>query len=69
MIASQENIMAKISIDGDERETLIPPQVKKIDKMGRVYIDINLAGDKVVILTAPIKPGDIEKWAKIGRDS
>lgn len=69
MIAIEVSQMpVKIIIDGDERETLIDPQAKKIDRMGRVYIDRNLAEQRVLIVTIPLKPGDREKWVKIGRD-
>ncbi len=63
------NMPVKITIDGDERESLIDPQVKRIDKMGRVYIDRDLAEKVVTIVVSEVKPGDKEKWIKIGRDS
>ena len=57
----------RIILDGDERETLIDPQVKRIDKMGRVYIDRNLAEKIVVVMVVPTKLGDKEKYMKVGR--
>jgi hypothetical protein len=72
MIATTQNMIempVKIIIEGEERETLIDPQVKKIDKMGRVYIDRELAERIVTITVSEVKPGDKEKWVKIGRDS
>jgi len=72
MIATQVNpvdMAVKITIEGEERETLIDPQVKRIDKMGRVYIDRNLAEKVVVITVSEAKPEDKIKWIKIGRDS
>ncbi len=61
--------MAKVIIDGDEQETLIDIQLKRIDRMGRVYISRDLADKEVKIIVMPIKPGDKEKYLKIGRDS
>ena len=70
MIATTQppiEMSVKIVLDGDERETLIDPQVKKIDKMGRVYIDRELAEQIVTITVSSVKPGDKEKWIKVGR--
>ena len=60
-------MQAKIVQDGDERETLIDPQVKKIDKMGRVYIDREQVEQIVTITVSPVKPDDKEKRIKVGR--
>jgi len=68
-VQSMADMPVKIIIDGDERESLIDPQVKRIDKMGRVYIDRDLAEKIVTIVVSDVKPGDKEKWVKIGRDS
>lgn len=70
MIAIMPNMVEmpiKIVIDGEERETLVDPLVKKIDKMGRVYIDRELAEQVVTITVSSVKPGDKEKWIKVGR--
>ena len=57
----------KIEIAGKERETLIEPQYKKIDKNGRVYLDINKAGEEVLILTVKPVPEDKINYIKVGR--
>jgi len=67
MMPSMTEMPTKIILDGVERETLIDPQVKRIDKMGRVYIDRDLAEQVVTITVSPVQPGDKEKWIKVGR--
>ena len=57
----------KFEFAGKERETLIEPQYKRIDKNGRVYLDINKAGEEALIITAKPLPEDKIDYIKVGR--
>ena len=58
----------KVQFAGQERETLIEPQYKRIDKNGRIYLDINKAGEEVLILTVKPIPEDKINYIKVGRN-
>jgi hypothetical protein len=58
----------KIGVAGKERETVIDPMYKRIDKMGRVYIDRNLAEKEVLILVIKPEPEDKIHYIKVGRN-
>lgn len=59
----------KIDMAGKERETLADPMYKRIDKMGRVYIDRDLAEQEVLILVIKPVPEDKIHYIKVGRSS
>jgi hypothetical protein len=50
-----------------ERETVIDPLYKRIDKNGRIYIDKDLAGKEVLILVVEPIPKDKIDFIKVGR--
>lgn len=57
----------EIEIAGKKRETLIDPMYKRIDKMGSVYVDRNLAEQEVLIVVIKPKPEDKIDYIKVGR--
>lgn len=57
----------EIEIAGEKRETLVEPMYKRIDKMGRVYIDRNLAEHEVLIVVVNPKQEDKMHYIKVGR--
>lgn len=70
MIASQVSpvdLDMEIEMAGKKRETLIDPMYKRIDKMGRVYVDRNLAEQEVLIVVIKPKPEDKIDYIKVGR--
>ena len=70
MIASQGgpvDLDMEIEMAGKKRETLIDPMYKRIDKMGRVYVDRNLAEQEVLIVVIKPKPEDKIDYIKVGR--
>jgi hypothetical protein len=70
MIALQDSpvdLDMEIEMAGKKRETLIDPMYKRIDKMGRVYVDRNLAEQEVLIVVIKPKPEDKINYIKVGR--
>lgn len=70
MIVSQDSpvdLDMEIEMAGKKRETLIDPMYKRIDKMGRVYVDRNLAEQEVLIVVIKPKPEDKIDYIKVGR--
>jgi len=69
MIATMDGPVDLMDIEmaGQKRETLIDPLYKKIDKMGRVYVDRNLAESEVLIVVVKPKPEDKINYIKVGR--
>ena len=69
MIATMDSPvdLMEIEMAGQKRETLIDPLYKKIDKMGRVYVDRNLAESEVLIVVVKPKPEDKINYIKVGR--
>lgn len=70
MIATMNNPVnpdMDIEMAGAKRETLVDPMYKKIDKMGRVYVDRNLAEQEVLIVVVKPKPEDKINYIKVGR--
>ena len=69
MIATMDSPVNLMDIEmaGQKRETLIDPLYKKIDKMGRVYVDRNLAENEVLIVVVKPKPEDKINYIKVGR--
>jgi hypothetical protein len=57
----------EIEIAGEKRETLVDPMYKRIDKMGRVYVDRNLAEQEVLIVVVKPKQEDKMSYIKVGR--
>ena len=57
----------KLAFDGEERETLLDPLYKRIDKNGRIYLDINKAGEETLIVALKPLPKDKIKYIKVGR--
>ncbi len=52
-----------------ERETLIEPLYKRIDKHGRIYIDVGLANQEALILVVKPIPKDKIDFIRVGRRS
>jgi hypothetical protein len=69
MIATMDSPVDLMDIEmaGQKRETLIDPLYKRIDKMGRVYVDRNLAESEVLIVVVKPKPEDKINYIKVGR--
>ena len=63
------NMPVDIEIAGEKRKPLAEPMYKKIDKMGRVYIDRNLAEKEVLIVVVEPVPKDKIDYIKVGRSS
>ena len=63
------NLMERMKFEfaGKERETLLEPLYKRIDKNGRIYLDINKAGEEVLILSVKPLPEDKINYIKVGR--
>ncbi len=57
----------EIQMAGEKRETLVDPMYKRIDKMGRVYVDRNLAEQEVLIVVVKPVPQDKINYIKVGR--
>ena len=70
MIAMMDNLVncdMEIQMAGEKRETLVDPMYKRIDKMGRVYVDRNLAEQEVLIVVVKPVPQDKINYIKVGR--
>jgi hypothetical protein len=57
----------KLSLANEERETIIDPVYKKIDRNGRIYISMDLAGQEALIAVIKPKPEDKIRYIKVGR--
>ena len=69
-IAIMDNLVncdMEIQMAGEKRETLVDPMYKRIDKMGRVYVDRNLAEQEVLIVVVKPVPQDKINYIKVGR--
>jgi len=62
------NYDMEVQVAGKKRETLIDPMYKRIDKMGRVYVNRNLAEREVLIIVIEPIPEDKIHYIKVGRD-
>lgn len=61
------NMDMEFEMAGKRRETLIDPLYKRIDKMGRVYVNRDLAEQEVLIVVLKPKPEDKIDYIKVGR--
>ncbi|MFB3765649.1 MAG: hypothetical protein ACE14P_10450 [Methanotrichaceae archaeon] len=61
------NCDMEIQLAGEKRETLVDPMYKRIDKMGRVYVDRDLAEQEVLIVVIKPVPQDKINYIKVGR--
>ncbi len=61
------NYDMEIKIAGEKRETLVDPMYKRIDKIGRVYIDRDLAQQEVLVVVVKPVPKDKINYIKVGR--
>ncbi len=61
------NYDMEIKIAGEKRETLVDPMYKRIDKIGRVYIDCDLAQQEVLVVVVKPVPKDKINYIKVGR--
>lgn len=52
-----------------DRELIVKPAYKKIDKHGRLYIDVGLANKEVLMILVEPIPNDKIKFLKVGRRS
>ena len=57
----------EIKIAGEKRETLVDPMYKRIDKIGRVYVDRDLAEQEVLVVVIKAVPKDKINYIKVGR--
>ncbi|MGD0951369.1 MAG: hypothetical protein ABR985_03090 [Methanotrichaceae archaeon] len=55
--------------DITDRELVVKPSYKKIDKHGRLYIDVGLANKEVLMILVEPIPNDKIKFLKVGRSS
>ena len=55
--------------DITNRELVVKPAYKKIDKHGRLYIDVGLANKEVLMILVEPIPNDKIKLLKVGRSS
>lgn len=61
------NCDMEIKIAGEKRETLVDPMYKRIDKIGRVYVDRDLAQQEVLVVVVKPVPKDKINYIKVGR--
>jgi len=66
MAIPQVNEM-RLSLENEERETIIDPLYKKIDRNGRIYISMDLAGQEALIAVIRPRPEDKIRYIKVGR--
>lgn len=59
--------MREIDEDIGDRETLVDPLYKKIDKHGRLFVGIEQANKEVLVILVRPVPEDKIKWLKVGR--
>ena len=57
----------KFNFVGKEREMLIDPIYKRIDKNGRIYVDRDLAEQEALIIVVKPIPQDKIDYIKVGR--
>jgi hypothetical protein len=55
--------------DITDRELVVKPAYKKIDKHGRLYIDVGIANKEVLMILVEPIPNDKIKFLKVGRSS
>ena len=69
IIAMNESVNSdmEIKIAGEKRETLVDPMYKRIDKIGRVYVDRDLAEQEVLVVVVKAVPKDKINYIKVGR--
>lgn len=67
METNSVNLDMEFEMAGKRRETLIDPLYKRIDKMGRVYVNRDLAEQEVLIVVLKPKPEDKIDYIKVGR--
>lgn len=67
MMNNLVNYNMEIQMAGEKRETLVDPMYKRIDKMGRVYVDRDLAEQEVLIVVVKPVPQDKINYIKVGR--
>jgi hypothetical protein len=57
----------KFIFEGKEREALIDPLYKRIDKNGRIYVDRDIAEQEALIIVVKPIPQDKIDYIKVGR--
>ena len=57
----------KFIFEGKEREMLIDPLYKRIDKNGRIYVDRDIAEQEALIIVVKPIPQDKIDYIKVGR--
>jgi len=57
----------KFNFEGKEREKLIDPIYKRIDKNGRIYVDRDLAEQEALFIVVKPIPQDKIDYIKVGR--
>jgi hypothetical protein len=57
----------KFKFEGKEREMLIDPIYKRIDKNGRIYVDRDLAEQEALFIVVKPIPQDKIDYIKVGR--
>ena len=67
MESNPVDLEMEFEMAGKRRETLVDPMYKRIDKMGRVYINRDLAEQEVLIVVLKPKPEDKIDYIKVGR--
>jgi hypothetical protein len=60
-------VAMKFIFEGKERETLIDPLYKRIDKNGRIYVDRDIAEQEALIIVVKPIPQDKIDYIKVGR--
>lgn len=63
----EETSMKLKEIDQDigERDTLLDPQIRRIDKYGRLHVGLENANQEVLVIYVKPRPGDKEKWVRV----
>jgi hypothetical protein len=57
----------KFIFEGKEREMLIDPLYKRIDKNGRIYVERDIAEQEALIIVVKPIPQDKIDYIKVGR--
>jgi hypothetical protein len=60
-------VAMKFVFEGKERELLIDPLYKRIDKNGRIYVDRDIAEQEALIIVVKPIPQDKIDYIKVGR--
>jgi len=59
--------LREVDADIGDRETLIDPQYRRIDKYGRLQVGLDHANQEVLVIYLKPRLGDKEKFLRVSR--